>query len=455
MGANKKINYARIIKFYWLKFIRFLEQLLPKQVNDVYIRKLDRELSQDATWNLNYIILTISSCLIATFGLISNSTAVIIGAMLVAPLMLPLRALAFGALEGDIALFKRALLSILGATILSLALSYLAGDTVNIPQFDSEVLSRTQPNLVDLGIAIVAGSISSFAKVRKGVSDVIAGTAIAVALMPPLCVVGLALSQQEFSFARGAFILYLTNLLGITLSCMIVFILAGYTKINHALGWTFALTLILVLPLGASFIRLVRQAQLETGIINTLNETITVTEGVEDAIIEVDWTANPPVVYILLQTGKEVFPNQVGLVENFIERKLGQSFKLVFFVNKFTEVTSEERLETNKEIESETPIQTNTEIKPEAPISTDIETETEIEPGMIIQNDTEIEPGMTIQVDPDIQLEAPIKSEPETQPESIEKNSVPTQPILEPPTPSDQIPPSLRFHKPPNKRINN
>ncbi|MGK7899736.1 MAG: DUF389 domain-containing protein [Xenococcus sp. (in: cyanobacteria)] len=515
MGSNRKINNSRIIKFYWLKFIRFLEQLLPKQVDEVDIRKLDRKLCQDATWNLNYIILTVSSCLIATFGLISNSTAVIIGAMLVAPLMLPLRALAFGALEGDLTLFKRAFLSILGATILALTLSYIAGDVANIPQFGSEVLSRTQPNLVDLGIAIVAGSISSFAKVRKGVSDVIAGTAIAVALMPPLCVVGLALSQQQLSYAKGASVLYLTNLLGITLSCMIVFILAGYTRINQALGWTLALTGILVLPLGASFVRLVRQAQLETGIINTLNETITVTEGVNDAIIEVDWTEQPPKVYILLQTEKEVFSNQVGLVEEFIEQKLGQSFKLVFFVNRFTEVTAEEETQTNidenglentpqldKETKPRIPIKTNIEndlentpqldkeTKLEIPIKTNIENDlenilptdkeinsetplpiapkTELETPLQynlktkqqtpIKTDTDLDPEITIQANPEIKLEAPKKSEPETRTESkesLEKKSISLPSILEQTTPSSEIPAFLRFNKPPKKKFSN
>ncbi len=363
MGSDKKIINLKIIKFYWLRIIKFLRKLLPKQVNEVYISKLDRELCQDATWNLNYIVFTISACLIATFGLISNSTAVIIGAMLVAPLMLPLRALAFGALEGDFTLFKRAFLSILGATVLSLILSYLAGNAANIPQFGSEVLSRTQPNLVDLGIAIVAGGISSFAKVRKGVSDVIAGTAIAVALMPPLCVAGLALSQQQLHFAKGAFILYLTNLLGITLSCMIVFILAGYTGINHALGWTLALTGVLILPLGASFVELVRQAQLTQGITEALNNTITVSEQVDNAVIKIDWTEKIPVVYIVLQTDKEISPKQVGLVEEFVEdfirKKMEQSFEfeLVFFVNRFTQVTAQDRTE----IEPETTTETNSE----------------------------------------------------------------------------------------------
>ncbi|MEM9271843.1 MAG: DUF389 domain-containing protein [Cyanobacteria bacterium P01_F01_bin.143] len=384
---------------------------MPNQVHEVYIRKLDRELCQDATWNINYIVFTISACLIATFGLISNSTAVIIGAMLVAPLMLPLRALAFGALEGDFKLFRRAFLSIVGATILAFSLSYMAGYAANIPQFGSEVLSRTEPNLVDLGIAIVAGGISSFAKVRKGVSDVLAGTAIAVALMPPLCVVGLAMSQQQSAYAKGAFLLYLTNLLGITLSCMIVFILAGYTSVNHTLGWTLALTGVLVIPLGTSFFRLVRQAQLETGITNALNETITVTEGVDNATIEVDWTENPPVVYILLQTGKDVVPNQVDLVEKFIERKLGKYFKLVFFVNKFTEVTSEQP------------------------------PENEIEPESLIPTEAEIEP------------EKELTTEQEIEPEPEEKKYIPPY-LIKPTKPSREIPPSFKLHKPPKKNKN-
>ena len=429
-----KINHVRIIKFFWLKLIKSLRKFLFSQVDVVYIRKLDRELCHDATWNLNYIILTISSCLIATFGLISNSTAVIIGAMLVAPLMLPLRALAFGALEGDLSLFKRAFFSILGATILALSLSYLAGDAANIPQFGSEVLSRTQPNLVDLGIAVVAGSISSFAKVRKGISDVIAGTAIAVALMPPLCVVGLALSQQQLSFAKGAFILYLTNLLGITLSCMIVFILAGYTRINHALGWTLALTGILVVPLGASFIRLVRQAELTQGVTDALNMTITVSEGVDNAVIEVDWTEDIPIVYILLQTDKEVFPNQVALVEEFVEERMGQTFKLIFFVNKFTQVTAEEPLNTELEIKLELPIKTDTKIDLINPIESELETpkenDLEIEPKIPLNTNSQIESEIPKENNPKIEPRIPLNNSPQILPETLKENDLEIEPKI-------------------------
>ncbi|MDJ0573158.1 MAG: DUF389 domain-containing protein [Pleurocapsa sp. MO_192.B19] len=348
------INKKRLAKFIWFKLQRKSKKLLPKQEKEVAIKRLHRELWLDATWNTNYIVFTISACMIASFGLISNSTAVIIGAMLIAPLMLPLRALAFAALEGDFSLFRKALFSIIGATILALFLSSFTGHLVNIPEFGSEALARTQPNLVDLGIAVVAGGISSFAKVRRGVSDAIAGTAIAVALMPPLCVVGLCLSQEKFFFAKGAFLLYLTNLLGITLACMIVFILAGYTEVSHALGWTIALTGLMLLPLGASFVQLVRQAQLEAEITNKLiNETITVGEGVDSTKIEVDWTKTPPIIYVILQTDKEIYPNQVALVEEFIERKMEQPFEMGFIVSEVKHITSRDNLKEQNKTEPE------------------------------------------------------------------------------------------------------
>lgn len=329
------------ITLVWLKEKIFL--LLP----NVSIEKnklLHQELSVDASWNKNYIVCTVCACLIATFGLITNSTAVIIGAMLVAPLMLPLRGLAFAACEGNFKLFRTALLSIIGATILAIFLSYLIGKIVNIPETGSEILSRTQPNLIDLGIAITAGGMSGFAKVRVGISDTLAGTAIAVALMPPLCVVGLTLSQNLPSFALGAFLLYITNLLGICLACMFIFIFSGYTKINVALGWVSFLTTLLLIPLGASFVRLIQQQKVEAEIIRKLTqETITVGQNVENTRIEIIWTQTPPLVYVFLETEKEITPKQVELVQNYLSQKMLRTFELVFYVIPVKQITSKDK----------------------------------------------------------------------------------------------------------------
>lgn len=338
---NKWLSKTRRKALYrWLRLN--LSKIKP-QVSEEQAKLLHQELSADASWSKNYIFCTVCACLIATFGLISNSTAVIIGAMLIAPLMLPLRGLAFSACEGDFRLFRKALLSIMGATILALFLSWLIGLIVTIPDPGSEIVSRTKPNLIDLGIAVTAGGMSGFAKVRKGVSDTLAGTAIAVALMPPLCVVGLSLSQAYYPYSLGAFLLYITNLLGITLACMLIFVLAGYTEANHALGWTSALTSLLVIPLGASFVQLIQQQSLEAEITRKLvKETITVGQQAKNTRLEVIWTKKPPLVYVILETDKEVTAKQVTLVQDFIGERMGRKFNLVFYVIPVKQITSEE-----------------------------------------------------------------------------------------------------------------
>lgn len=356
-GGN---SLAQVIN-HWLRLAHVVQSVIPLPIPETEVLRLHRELEEDSRFSLNFTVLTLSSCLIATFGLLSNSAAVIIGAMLVAPLMMPLRGLAFAALEGQFRLFSNALTSIVGATAIALGLSASLGLIVALPEYGSEVLARTQPNLIDLGIAVVAGAISGFAKVRKGVSDALAGTAIAVALMPPLCVVGLSLAQGNFGGASGAFLLYVTNLLGITLACMVVFIIRRYADANHALGWTMFLTLVLVVPLGASFFRLVedaRKAQLlkqlalreqeeqlrlttwEKAIVTKLtNETITVGQDVDNVDIQVDWDATPPRINIALETNKDITKHQVEQVQAFLKEELQREFDMAFWVVAATKIT--------------------------------------------------------------------------------------------------------------------
>jgi uncharacterized hydrophobic protein (TIGR00271 family) len=194
------------------KFMKPLSDLEPPE-------KLRQELLDDSTLNLNFLVLVVTSCIIATLGLLTNSAGVIIGAMIIAPLMNPLRGLAFGALIADRVLLRGSLLTLAVGIVLSIFTSGLIGGLFQIPSlsFGSEILARTQPTLADLGVALAAGGVSGFAKIRPKVSDVLAGTAIAVALMPPLCVVGISLSQKSLPYSSGSFLLFLTNLLGITL----------------------------------------------------------------------------------------------------------------------------------------------------------------------------------------------------------------------------------------------
>ena len=111
------------------------------------ILKLRESLIQESKLTQNYLVLTVVSCLLSTFGLIINSAAVIIGAMIIAPLMLPLRGFAFAILEGDIELLRRSFISVLFATFLSIFFSAIVGLIISLPEFGGEILSRTQPTL--------------------------------------------------------------------------------------------------------------------------------------------------------------------------------------------------------------------------------------------------------------------------------------------------------------------
>lgn len=308
------------------------------------LQQMQEDLLAESTIDINYIVLIVGSCIIATLGLLSNSAAVIIGAMIIAPLMLPIRGLAFGALEGNTELLRQGLIAILAGTLLATTLAWFLGYLVALPEFGSEIIARSKPTLLDLGIAIAAGGISGFAKIQPKISATLAGTAIAVALMPPICVIGLGLSQTNWALSWGATLLYLTNLLGITLACMLAFLIAGYTPFNRArkpLILALVFTSILLIPLGVSFVQLTKQSRLEASLKQVLlNRTITFQRLVLIRS-DVNWLTNPPQVRLNVRAKEVITPRQVKLLEKFIEKEMGQPFTLIFEVAQVEEVRRE------------------------------------------------------------------------------------------------------------------
>lgn len=156
--------------------------------------------------SLGFFILLISSAVIASLGLISNSMAVVIGAMIVAPLMDPILSLAFGLAVSDGKLIRRSAVTIGFGVLAVIGTAALISLGLSISHVQSEITGRTSPNLIDLGIAIAAAIAGSFSMTRKQLSNSIAGVAIAVALVPPLCVSGIGLtlgSEMVAVFGRG------------------------------------------------------------------------------------------------------------------------------------------------------------------------------------------------------------------------------------------------------------
>ncbi|NJL10077.1 MAG: DUF389 domain-containing protein [Calothrix sp. SM1_7_51] len=318
-----------------------IKSFQKNRIETTQLEQIQRSLLEETTPSLTYLILTVASCMIATFGLITNSAAVIIGAMVIAPLMLPIRGLAYGALTGNVLLFRRGLIAIIFGTLLSIGLAYSLELLVGIYTFETEVLSRSKPTLLDLGIAVTAGGIGGYAKVKPDISSTLVGTAIAVALMPPICVIGLGLAQTNWSLSQGAAILYLTNLLGITLACMLTFLIMGYSPIKRAgiaLFWTLLLTGILLLPLSVSFAQLVEQTNLEASLKDALLTKTIIFGRLELLRTDINWLTNPPQARFVVRTKVPITPKQVGRLEKFVQKEMGQPFTLIFEISQVQEV---------------------------------------------------------------------------------------------------------------------
>jgi uncharacterized hydrophobic protein (TIGR00271 family) len=181
--------------------------------------------------SVHYWFEIVLSAGIATFGLVLNSPAVVIGAMLISPLMGPIMAAGLGLAVGDLYLTLKALVNLAASVGLAIGFSGLLVWVLPFHAATAQILSRTNPNLLDLGIALFSGLAGSIAVCRAGGGEgvtTLPGVAIAVALMPPLCTVGFGLgSGFDERIMGGAALLFLTNLVAIVTSAFLVFLLIG------------------------------------------------------------------------------------------------------------------------------------------------------------------------------------------------------------------------------------
>lgn len=181
--------------------------------------------------SLNYWLEIVFSAGIAALGLVLNSPAVIIGAMLISPLMGPIMAAGLALAAGDLYLAAKAAANLAASVSLAIGFSALIVWLLPFHSVTSEIIARTNPTLLDLGVALFSGLAGSVAVCRLGGGDgvtTLPGVAIAVALMPPLCTIGFGLgSSVNMRIMGGAGLLFLTNLVAIVASAFLVFLLTG------------------------------------------------------------------------------------------------------------------------------------------------------------------------------------------------------------------------------------
>jgi len=323
------------------------------------LEALHRSYDGEARLNESFIVLTIGASLIASLGLLANNAAVVIGAMVVAPWILPLRVAVFAVLIGQAKLLSRSLVTLAagaGITLtLSLALGLIARSqgVLVVEALPEQVVTRLEPNTFDLGIALAAGAIATYAKVNPGAVSSMAGTAIAVALVPPVCVMGLMLSGPDISSAQGPALLYAANLLGILIGGISVLAIRE-PYFRQKLRQRRRSRLPVLLALGLAVLvgqklygryeqyrfklkREVAQKQIESGIRYYLkNETLTF--GANDAVelekIVFDWPDyweqnRAPTFQVVVRSLDPKLPSykQVQNIQDTINRRLSGQFQ--------------------------------------------------------------------------------------------------------------------------------
>ena len=173
----------------------------------------------ESTPRQDFFLMVILSVLMATFGLLINNTAVIIGSMLIAPILYPILGLSLGIVMADFKLISRSFYTLLKSITFGIAAAAL------IALFFAQDYEMyfIEPSLIYVMIAITAGLAASFALIKPQLSETLPGVAISVTLIPPLASTGIGIAKFDWNLISGSFILFLINAIGIIFGSMIVF----------------------------------------------------------------------------------------------------------------------------------------------------------------------------------------------------------------------------------------
>jgi uncharacterized hydrophobic protein (TIGR00271 family) len=238
----------------WQRLIEdVLQRSVPQIERDERLGMVER-VQSNSMWDFDFSSLMCLATIIAAVGLVQNSAAVIIGAMLVAPLMTPMLGMGLALAQGNPRLVLAATRSIGLGMFTALVLAFIIG--LFLPGFHDatpEMLARNWPGLLDLGVAFVSGLAAAYSSSRPNLLAALPGVAIAAALVPPIATAGLALSIWNHDLARGAMLLFITNMVAIVLASTMALWAVGVrgskdgTRVTRYAGWG---TLLSVLTLG-------------------------------------------------------------------------------------------------------------------------------------------------------------------------------------------------------------
>ena len=321
-----------------------------KQISEEREQLILRNLADAAELHAPFLVLVGSSAVIAAFGMLMNNVAIIIGAMLVAPLMTPIFALSVALIRGRTYLMRRAIIVEVYGVVVAIAVAAIIGLLVPEPEMTAEILARTRPTLFDLAVALAAGLAGAYALVREEVNEALPGVAIAVALMPPLAAVGLGVSMRRWDVAGGALVLFLANFVAIHLVSAAVFYFSGLA--HHVVernpfillknfGAAIVILLVMVAFLGFQLSTMVGEGAISRTARAALAQQMRMIEGAQLTEVKIDCAAGPCRIVATVETPQVFEPPLVAGIQNVLSSEMGREVRLVIRSVALTEASAE------------------------------------------------------------------------------------------------------------------
>lgn len=297
-----------------------------------------RETSTASSPRPSFYTMLVLSGIIASYGLLTNSTPVVIGAMLVAPLMTPIIGSALSLVISDRRMLRNTSFAELSGVVLTFLIGILIGLVSFNVELGDEVLSRTHPSPYDVIIALAAGFAGAYSTVNSRFNTNLAGVAIATSLVPPLTASGLCVSQQEYGLALGAFLLFFSNFLAIQLAGIITFLWHGFAQVhvtrNPLLISRLVISLLLLTAVSVyltqSMLELLAEQNFRRQLDQIVRQEVQQRMGARLTTLsfEKDRDGGKSVMAVVM-TPQEFLASEVAKVEKLIENRVKEHIHLV------------------------------------------------------------------------------------------------------------------------------
>lgn len=312
------------------KIINGVEKFIdPFHIDSKRQEKVYDEIRENAKGDFDFFVLTIFSGIIITLGLVVNSSAVVIGGMLLAPLVWPILSLAVAIIKGRSRLMQDSLFTLLRSTsiifVIALFLGFISPDYA---LQGSEFLSRTTPTIFELLIALAAGFVGAFVISYPKIGTAIAGVVVAAAIVPPIAVMGLSVAHGNLGMAGGAFILYLSNLIAVTFSASLLFLISkfkgpssekGQERRKSNIRWTLVFLLMMIVPLLLITNKIVNENN-QQNIVRDASKSIIPNATITN--VNIEEKSDISTVYVTLQYSGEITEKQTTILKDILAVKM-------------------------------------------------------------------------------------------------------------------------------------